>query len=138
MFQLELYQEATLELKHIEEGSNYYLRKMILLLRICYIEKDQEMIDHIKELLKDYMPPKCEMRSKIYYHYLLQETVEDQKDYLRNVAIPFSIKVEDYDSLERYINDVMTICTETSRYKEALGYYKKYQKEIDKVKRILY
>jgi transcriptional regulator with XRE-family HTH domain len=138
LFQLAMYQEATLELKHISDNSHYYLRKMILLLQICQIEDDKDMIDSIKQIVKEYTPEKCEMRSKIYYHYLIQETIEDQKEYLRNIAIPFSIKVEDYDFLEKYTEEVMEICQETSRYKEALQYYKKYQKELDKVKRILY
>ena len=138
LYQLGFYQEATLDLKHIVEGSEYYLRKMILLLLICQKEQDHEMITEIKKILKTYTPSRLEMRSKIYYHYLIQETEDDQKEYLRNVAIPFSIKVEDYDFLHTYTNYVMNICTETSRYKEALGYYKKYQKELDKVKRIMY
>ena len=78
------------------------------------------------------------MRSKINYHFLVQKDQVDQKEYLRDIAIPFSIKIEDYDSLCFYTNHVMDICIENSRYKEAMQYYKKYQKEISKVQKILF
>ena len=138
LFRLGSYNEATLNLKRIPDISEYYLRKMILLLKICLEEDDFEMIKSIKEIINSYVPKKCEMRSKIHYHFLIQEDKADQKEYLRDIAIPFSIKIEDYDSLYLYTNHVMDICFDNSRYKEAMQYYKKYQKEISKVKHILY
>ena len=138
LFQLGSYQEATLNLKHISETSEYYLQKMILLLKICIIEEDFATIENIKEIVNSYKPKKCEMRSKINYHFIIQQDKADQKEYLRDIAIPFSIKIEDYDSLFIYTNHVMDICFENSRYKEAMQYYKKYQKEIKKVQTILH
>ena len=111
---------------------------MILLFKICREENDQETIENIKTIVKNYKPKKSELRSKINYHFLVKQDVNDQKEYLRDIAIPFSIKIEDYDSLHLYTDKVMDICVETSRYKEAMQYYKKYQKEVNKVKRILY
>ena len=138
LFHLRNYKEATLNLKNIPESSGYYLRKMILLLKICVEEEDFNTIDNIKEIVNSYKPKKYEMRSKINYHFIIQKDKLDQKEYLRDIAIPFSIKIEDYDSLHHYTNCIMDICFDNSRYKEAMQYYRKYQKEIDKVSRILY
>lgn len=138
LFNLENYKDSSFYLKNISDTSDYYLKKMTLLIRICQKENDFETIENIKEIVKSYKPKKTELRNKIHYHFLVQEDKEDQKEYLRDVAIPFSIKIEDYDSLDNYTNEVMNICAESSRYKEALQFYKKYQKELDKVKRILY
>lgn len=138
LFNMSNYKDASFYLKNISDTSNYYLKKMILLVMICKKEEDFETIKNIKDIVKSYKPKKSELRNKIHYHFLIQESKESQKEYLREVAIPFSIKVEDYDSLYMYTNEVMDICSETSRYKEALQYYRKYQKELHKVKRILY
>lgn len=138
LFKLGNYKDSSFYLKNIDSNSDYYLQKMILLLRICKKEEDYETIKNIKEIVKDYRPKKKELRNKIHYHYLVQENKKDQKEYLRDIAIPFSIKIEDFDSLDTYTNEVMDLCVESSRYKEALQYYKKYQKELNKVKRILY
>lgn len=132
------HKDASIYLKNIAVTSNFYLKKMILLFCICQKEQDYETIANIKEIVKDYKPKKQELRNKIHYHYLVEEDLATQKEYLRDVAIPFSIKIEDYDSLDVYTNQVMDICVSTSRYKEAMQYYKKYQKEVEKVKRILY
>ncbi len=138
MFKLNKNNEATLALKHIKEHSKYYLRKMTLLLRICLEEEDYDMIKSIKEIVARYKPKKSEMRSKVYYHFLIQESGNDKKEYLRDIAIPFSIKIEDFDYLSKYIDNVMSICVDSSRYKEAMQYYKKHQKELNKVRKILY
>ena len=138
LFELCKYNESLLTLKKIEEGSIYYLRKMNLLLMICAIENDCDMALQVKTIMDNYKPNQNEMEDKVYYHYLTQENDDDKKEYLRDIAIPFSIKIEDYYSLEVYTNKVMEICINNSRYKEALQYYKKYQKEITRVKNILY
>ncbi len=138
LYTLSNYKDSSFYLKHINEGSKYYLKKMTILLRICMKENDYETVNNIKDIVRNYKPKKYELRNKIQYHFLTQESKEDQKEYLRDIAIPFSIKIEDYDSLYLYTNEVIEICTETSRYKEALQFYKKYQKEINKIKRILY
>jgi hypothetical protein len=132
------YKDASFYLKNIDNTSKYFLKKMILLLKICQNEEDYETIKNIKQIVKEYKPKKSELRNKIQYHFLTKEDKENQKEYLRDVAIPFSIKIEDYDQLSVYTNEVMDICVDSSRYKEALQYYKKYQKELNKVKRILY
>lgn len=138
LFQLGQYKEATLTLKNISETSEYYLQKMVLMLKICIIEEDFETIETIKNIVDLYKPTKREMTSKIHYHFIIQQDKTDQKEYLRDIAIPFSIKIEDYDSLFIYTNHIMDICFDNSRYKEAMQYYRKYQKEINKVKQILY
>ena len=60
------------------------------------------------------------------------------KEYLRDIAIPYSIKIEDFYGLEKYTNDVMEICINTSRYKEATQFYKKYQKELNRITEVMY
>ena len=137
-YKLERYSDATLSLKKITEESEFYLRKMTLLLRICIKSQDYEMISEIKKILSKYRPNKNEMKSKVFYHYLIQENDNDRKEYLRDIAIPFSIQIEDYDTLKEYTDTVMEICVDNSRYKEATQYYRKYQKEISKIRRILY
>ncbi len=138
MYQLKRNNDAILALKHITQESSFYLRKMVLLLRICIEEDDVESINDIKQVIEGYKPTKHEMNSKVFYHYLVQENRQAQKEYLRDIAIPFSIQIQDYEKLHVYTNDVMDICIETSRYKEAMQYYKKYQKEVNKVRQILY
>ncbi len=138
LYNLKRYNESTLALKKMSDESEYYLRKMTLLLRNCLVAKDYDMIDNIKHLVSKYKPTKREMKSKVFYHYLLQTNESERKEYLRDIAIPFSIRIEDYDTLEEYTDYVMKICIDNSRYKEATQYYKKYQKEISKVKKIMY
>jgi transcriptional regulator with XRE-family HTH domain len=137
-YQLEQYQDATFALKHIDRDSVYYYRKMILLLKICIQEDDQDMIVQIQELLEDISPDRREMNAKIQYHYLLQQSQEDKKEFLRDIAIPFSIKVEDYSGLYQYTMDIMNLCMEHSRYKEATQYFHKYEKEVAKIEKLLY
>ncbi|QMS85591.1 helix-turn-helix domain-containing protein [Candidatus Xianfuyuplasma coldseepsis] len=137
LYNLDKYQDATLSLKSIRENSTYYMRKMTLLLRICQIECDDEMTSQIIAMLHQYQPNKQELTCKIYYHYLVEES-DSQKQYLRDVAIPFSIRVGDYDKLEEYTNALMEICIEHARYKEATQHYNKYQKELSKIQKILY
>ena len=136
-FEIDNIQDATIQLSYISEDSKFYFRKMVLLLLICTIEKDYEMANNIKDIIKDYKPHRNEMESKVFYHFMVQESEEDKKEYLREIAIPFAIKIQDYLGLEMYTNEYMEICFSTSRYKEAMQYYKKYQKEISKVKSVL-
>lgn len=129
--------EAIFELKHIEQGSLYYYRKMVLLLELCMMEEDEDMVRHLRQVLADISPDFREMKAKIHYHYLIQETPEDKKEYLRTIAIPFSIKVEDYYTLHHYTKEMMTICINHSRYKEATQFYHKYEREINKIGQII-
>lgn len=137
-YQLEQYQDATFALKQIKQDSVYYYRKMILILKICIQEDDQDMIVQIQNLLEDISPDRREMNAKIQYHYLLQRSKEDKKDFLRDIAIPFSIKVEDYTSLYQYTMDIMNLCMDDSRYKEATQFFHKYERELAKIEKLLY
>jgi hypothetical protein len=138
LYTLHRFQEATMALKNIDKGSLYFMRKMTLLLRICQIEEDFDMMSEIKKILESYIPSKHEMSTKIYYHYLSQSDKEDQKQYLRDIAIPFSIRSEDYKHLKRYTDDIMQLCVDNSRYKEAMQHYHRYQKEMHKIQQLLY
>lgn len=137
-FSLRRFQEATVSLKKIQAESIYYMRKMTLLLQICRMEDDYDMIEEIRKILESYTPNVQEMSTKIYYHYLTQDDKNDQKDYLRNIAIPFSIKIEDYKHLKQYTDDIMQLCIDGSRYKEAMQHYNRYQKEMHKIQQLLY
>jgi hypothetical protein len=125
-----------LHLKKIDDTSPYYMRKMVMMVQIAKYNNDYEMIKTIKTELKGYHPTQEEMHDKIMYHYLISYE-EDKKDYLRDIAIPFSIKTEQFVHLDYYIHEIMDICIDTSRYKEATQYYKKYQKELSKIEKIL-
>lgn len=138
LFAQERYNEATLALKSIAASSHLYLRKMTLLLQICVIENDTDMITQIRETLKNYKPNKTQMHDKIHFHYLIQTDAEGRKEYLRDIAIPFALNVEDYRRLEEYTNEMMRLCSDSSRYKEAMQHYRKYRKEVQKIRHILH
>lgn len=137
LFEKRKYQESVLNLNNIGQDSVFYYQKTILLYEICLIDKDTEMVEKVKRILEDYKPNKFQLRYKVYYHYLLNTRQEDLKEYLRDIAIPFSIKIDDYYGLEKYTNKMIEICSKNSRYKEALQYYNKMQKEKERVHQIL-
>jgi hypothetical protein len=110
----------------------------VLLYEICLIEDDREMGTEIKKLIHDYKMNRRNMTDKVYYHFLNETNEEDIKEYLRDIAIPYSIKTSDYKMLQFYTDKIMDICINNSRYKEATQYYKKYNKELEKVEKILY
>lgn len=136
-FFLERYQESVGYLSHIPEGSEYHIDKLILLYEICLIEDDMDMLEELKLIISDYKMKRSDLRSKVYYHYLNERTEEDLKVYLRDVAIPFSIKSCNYQMLKFYTDRIMEICINNSRYKEATQYYKKCNKEIERVNCLL-
>lgn len=69
---------------------------------------------------------------------MLEQNKESVKEYLRDIAIPYSIKINDYYGLEKYTNEIMDICITNSRYKEAVQHYKRWQKEKNKISQILF
>lgn len=137
LYSLEKYKDATIALNNIDNQSQFFYQKLILLFSICKIEKDTGMLSEIKEILSTYKPDRFQLKHKVYYHYLLIENKEDLKEYLRDIAIPYSIKIEDIYGLKQYTNDIMEICIGTSRYKEATQFYKKYQKEVNRISNIV-
>jgi transcriptional regulator with XRE-family HTH domain len=134
---LKRYSEASFELKKIGRNSRLYYRKMTMLLELCIKEGDQTTSQEIKKVLSDINPSPNEIDAKIKYHYLTQTSKEDKKEYLRDIAIPFSIRIEDYKMLHAYTLDIMDICIETSRYKEATSFYQKYVREKEKINLVL-
>ncbi len=134
---MERYKDAALSLNNINNQSSYFYQKMILLFSICKIEKDTGMLEEIKDILSTYKPDRFQLKHKVHYHYLLIEKEEDLKEYLRDIAIPYSIKIEDFYGLKQYTMDVMDICINTSRYKEATQFFKKYQKEVSRISDII-
>lgn len=137
-FLLERFQESAGYLSHIKEDSFMHIDKMLLLYEICLVENDFDMLEEIKVIISDYKMKRTDMKSKVYYHYLNEETEDNLKLYLRDIAIPYSIKSNNYKMLQFYTNKIMEICIRNSRYKEATQYYKKCHKELDRVERILY
>jgi transcriptional regulator with XRE-family HTH domain len=138
LFKISCNNESILALNNIREGSSFFYQKTILLYEICLSEKDDDMCESIKDILKNYKPDKFQLKYKVYYHYLLEQQKDTVKEYLRNIAIPYSIKIDDYYGLEQYTNEIMNICISNSRYKEAVQYYKKWQKEKSRIKQILF
>ncbi len=131
------YKDSTLALNRIGNESNFFFQKMILLFSICKIENDSGMLEEIKKILSTFKPNRFQLQYKVKYHYLLIDKEEDLKEYLRDIAIPYSIKIEDFYGLKNYTNDIVDICIKTSRYKEATQFYKKYQKEVSRINEIL-
>lgn len=138
LFSLGRYNESVVFLNNITDESTLFTSKMVLLYEICLLESDLDMLKEITILFKEYSTKNADLRDKVYYHYLIQKDEENKKEYLRDIAIPFSIKTSDYTSLKIYVNHIIEICISNSRYKEATQYYRKYQREIDKVEKILY
>lgn len=138
LYKLNIYNESIVCLNKIREKSSFFYQKTILLYEICLISNDVQMCNSIKEILKIYKPDKFQLKHKVYYHYLLEQQKDNVKEYIRDIAIPFSIKINDYYGLEKYTNEIMDICISNSRYKEAVQYYKKWQKEKNRVTQILF
>lgn len=137
LYKVKTLNESVLCLNHIRENSSFFYQKTILLYEICLKGNDQDMCDSIQEILKTYKPDKFQLKYKVYYHYLLEQQKDSVKDYIRDIAIPFSIKINDYYGLEKYTNEIMDICIDNSRYKEAVQHYKRWQKEKNRVSKIL-
>jgi transcriptional regulator with XRE-family HTH domain len=137
LIDLQQYQEASMILKEIDVDSPYYFRKMTALYEICLLEGDENTASDIENTLITLKPHKREIGYKIRYHYLTQKSSERKKEYLRDIAIPVSIRIEDYKMLFNYTMDIMQLCMEGSRYKEATSFFQKYQKELEKINRIL-
>ena len=137
LYCLSLYKDSALSLNKIDNKSEFFYQKMILLFAICKKENDIGMLEEIKNILNSYKPDRFQLKHKVHYHYLLINEEEDLKEYLRDIAIPYSIKIEDFYGLEKYTNDVMDICINTSRYKEATQFYKKYQKEVNRISEVM-
>ena len=137
-FLMERYQETVGYLSHIKEDSTLHIDKLLLLYEICLIEDDFDMQEEMKSIIAEYKMKRTDMKNKVYYHYLNETIEEDLKIYLRDIAIPFSIKSNNYKMLKFYTDKIMEICINNSRYKEATQYYKKCNKEMERVERILY
>ena len=138
LFNLKSYKDSSLSLSNIMNTSNLFYQKMILLFSICKNEKDLGMLEEIKSILSSYKPDRFQLKHKVHYHYLLINSDEDLKEYLRDIAIPYSVKIEDFYGLKKYTLDIRDICINTSRYKEATQFYTKYQKELSRISDVIY
>ncbi len=130
------YKESIITLNHIKESSIYHFEKLVILYELCILEKDVEMKLKLEKLIDGYKLGKHKIKYKIFYHYLKQNAEGDMKEYLRDVAIPFSMKMHDFNSFQFYTEKLMDICIESSRYKEATQHFKRYQKEKNKIRLI--
>jgi hypothetical protein len=131
-------QTETLNCLHrISKNSQYYYKKMVLLYELSNELEDLKTKEEIIDILQNVKPLKHDLHEKIKYHYLSMTCNDEKKEYLRDIAIPFSIKIQNYSDLKIYIDDVMDICISNSRYKEAIQYHQKYQKELKKIEQIL-
>ena len=138
LFQLDAYNDCVINLSNIKEDSVLFISKLVLLYEVCLLEEDQDMLDEIRLIVEELKLSKKDLSRKVRFNYLTQKDEENRKMYLRDIAIPFSIKTSDFDELKLYIEDIMDICIKNSRYKEATTYYKKYMKEMCKIEKILY
>ncbi len=137
-FMMHRYQESVGYLSHIKEDSKFHIEKLLLLYEICLYENDLDMQHEIKKIVSEYKMRRTDLKSKVYYHYLNEKNEENLKLYLRDIAIPFSIKSSNYKMLQFYTDKIMEICINNSRYKEATQYYRKCHRELIQVDRILY
>ena len=65
---------------------------MVLMYEICLIENDQKMQLEVEEIMSNIDFPNSQFDLKVKYQYLKNQSVEERKMYLRDVAIPFSLK----------------------------------------------
>lgn len=128
--------EAILMLSNIPNDSNHGIKKLVLLYELCLCENDLVMIEEIQGLIENIPKDKMTKEEQVQYHFLQQANTEQKKEFLRDIAIPLAIRVDNFHLLKLYTNHVMDICIEHSRYKEATQHYKKYQKELQRIEKI--
>ncbi|PAT01637.1 hypothetical protein CI105_06080, partial [Candidatus Izimaplasma bacterium ZiA1] len=129
MYKLELFEEAIRDLESVHENSRYYTVSLLVKLAIYKKLNDTYQYTITENLIKNLVVNDKLVKERVNFQYKLIDDECDKKDYLREIAIPYSIKTEDYYMLEYYIKAIMDICIKNSRYKEALQYLKKLNKE---------
>jgi transcriptional regulator with XRE-family HTH domain len=134
LFQMRRFKDAGLSLGKIQEDSPYYLKKMILMYEICLKEDDKDLSEQIKQTIQSISINHDSRKDHVYFRSISQNNIEMMKQYLRDIAIPFSIKTSDISMLQLYTNRLMDICYDNSRYKEAMTYHVKYMKVLTKIK----
>jgi len=129
MYRLKLFDEALNELENVYENSKYYA--VSLLVKLAIYKRLNDTYNHTitENLIKNLVANDRLIKERVNFQYKIIEDECDKKDYLREIAIPYSIKTEDYYMLEYYVKAIMDICIKNSRYKEALQYLKKLNKE---------
>ena len=129
MYRLKLFDEALNELENVYENSKYYA--VSLLVKLAIYKRINDTYNHTitENLIKNLVANDRLIKERVNFQYKIIEDECDKKDYLREIAIPYSIKTEDYYMLEYYVKAIMDICIKNSRYKEALQYLKKLNKE---------
>ena len=137
LIEMKKYQEAIIKLNNIKEDSACYYQKLVLLYKIALIENDLEMKKELESIISNSDYNVHNQKYRIMYHTLRLQCKEKKKEYLRDIAIPYTIKSSDLVSLKRYTDNLMEICMDNSRYKEATQYYLKYSKEIGKINELL-
>ena len=137
LIELDKHQEAIIRLNHIQEQSTCYYEKLVLLYKICCKEDDIEMGLEIESLINLVEQSKSNQQYRIMFHTLKIKEDEKKKEYIRDIAIPFSIKSSDLTHLKYYVDLIIKICIDTSRYKEATQYYQKYHKEMNRISNLL-
>ena len=131
--ELKKFDESVNALNLIEPMSKHTISRDILIYQIGLIKKDDNLINQVINNIKNYKFNKMTLKHKILFELLMIKDSSDLKNYLKEIAIPYSIEVEDVRNIKKYTFMVMEICCNNSRYKEASQHFKKYKKEIKKL-----
>lgn len=131
------YQDALIKLSNIKEDSECYYQKLVLLYRISLDENDINMKEELESIISNIEYNIQDQQYRIMYHTMRLQNNDKQKEYIRDIAIPYTIKSSNLNALKIYTDLLMDICMKTSRYKEATQYYMKYAKELSRINELL-
>lgn len=136
LYEVNRNQEATMLLKQVAENSVYHLDKLCLLYLICYKEQDFDVMESVYNLIQ--FEEKEYTKRPLFFQVQLTRLKEEheRKEYLKDVVIPICMKRNDFYYMQKYTDQLITICTSTSRYKEAIQHYHRFEKEKGKVLKI--
>lgn len=123
-----------ISLLKVNEASNYDIAKYVYLYQVAIKESNAEDKIIYSKKIKDFKYTKQNLKHKVFFRVIDINNEDDLKGYLKDIAIPYSIEIEDLKSLKSYTFMLMDICANNARYKESTQHFKKYQKELIKLR----
>ncbi len=114
----------------IKQDSVFYVDALFLEYQMTDDEKEK---DAIAKLINEQAIAKEHMTIIIKFRLMRLKEIEEQKEYIKDVAIPYAKKTHNLDLFHDFVIDITGICIATSRYKEATQYIKAYIKEREKM-----
>lgn len=120
-------------LNSISDKDPYYIHKLIYKYELIRNESSYEELESLSKTIRKLGFDRPNKEILIYFNTIEIKNQEHKKEYLRDIAIPYSLRTTDLSKLKLYTDEIMRICMESSRYKEATQYYLKYEKERKRI-----